>query len=181
MKKINNLKELFILQLNDLYYTKQKQLENLANLENLVSSKDLKKQINKHLHESNQQVDHLNEVFRKVNEMPVEGKCIAMDALLEEENRLLERCEGPEILDAAVIKSLQAINHYEIATFGTACTYAKEMGQIDIAEILHVALEEEKKMDQQLTFIAKEGINEKAMHQQPKKLIKEHETREQKK
>lgn len=166
MEKIRNLKELFILQLNDLYYTKQKQVENLTLLENRISSKELKEEIKRHLHQSNRQLDHLNEVFSKINEMAVEGKCPGIDGLLEKENTLLNKCDRSEILDAAIIKSLQEINHYNIANYGSACTYARELGYEDIAGILHESLEEEKRMDQNLTALAKEEINKRAIEVQ---------------
>lgn len=171
MEKIKNLKELFIQQLNDLYYTKERQIENLTRLENKVSSNDLREEIKRHLHESNRQIDHLNMVFNKVNEMSVEGKCPGIDGLLEGQKNLLEKCDNPEIAEAAIIKCLQEINHYEIANYGSAATYARELGHDDIAKILHEALEEENRMDKHLTLLAKGQINKRALETQAQEKI----------
>ena len=163
MEKIKDLKQLFIYQLNNLYYTKQLQVENLTQLKGKANSSDLNEEINNHLHESNHQIDRLNTILTQLNEMPVEGKSPAIEGLIEEEHFLMDACKGSQLLDSVIIKSLLEINHYEIANYNSACIYATKLGYEEISSILNQSLQEEISMDLHLNERSKGQINKLAL------------------
>ena len=162
MRKVTNLKELFIEQVRDLYNSEKQQLEILPELRNRVVVDELQQAIDKYIDETKEHINRLENVFNNLNLTAGGEKCEAMEGLINETVHLAERSADSEVLDAGIITSLQRINHYEMAGYGSACAFAKELGHSEISETLHKTLEEAKNMDLHLTRLAKENVNERA-------------------
>ena len=162
MKKITNLNDLFIQQLRELYNAENLALKTFPQLKNKASSTELKNAIQDHMDETEQHVRRLEKIFDELDSNPTGEKSTAMQGLINEGLDVIERCADPEVRDAALIATIQYIEHFEIAGYGSACTYADELGLQDIADQLYLTLTEEKETDEKLSDIAMEQINEKA-------------------
>ncbi len=162
-KKIENLEDLLLEQANDLYSAKQLQLKALPQLKEYVTSKILRKNIENQIKQTEAQIIRFEEFFNQ----PVhphenlEGQC--MKSLIQEGNELVELCENEKVRDAAIITAIQHMNHYNIAGFGTAYSYAKELNHSRDARILKDLLENEKDFDELLTELAVKKINSGAI------------------
>ena len=118
--------------------------------------------INEHLEETRRQVERLEEIFAQLQEKPRGHKCKAMEGLLEEGKEIMQADAEDAVRDAALIAACQRVEHYEIAGYGCARTFAQRLGLDDIVELLEATLEEEKNADLKLTEIAEETINVEA-------------------
>jgi ferritin-like metal-binding protein YciE len=97
--------------------------------------------------------------------MPARAKkCEAMEGLTKEAEEIMESTEEGVVRDAGIISAAQKIEHYEIASYGTLCAFAKTLGENDIANLLEQTLKEEKQADETLTQVAESSVNEEAMH-----------------
>lgn len=162
MAQLTNLRDLMLEQARELYSSEQMQLKELPRLQQKVTSRELKDAINHHVDSTREQINRLKTVFIKLNESPLGEESECMDSLFEETWELMDRSSDPQVLDAGLITSIQHINHYEIAGYGTTCSFARTLGLEEVAELLHKTLEEEKKMDEQLTTIAETAVNAEA-------------------
>ena len=162
MGQLANLRDLMLEQARELYSAEQKQLKELPVLQQKVTSPALKDAIMRHIETTREQVNRLKTVFIKLNESPLGEESECMDSLFEETWELLERSSDPQVLEAGLITAIQHINHYEIAGYGTTCSFARTLGLDEVAGLLHKTLQEEKEMDQQLTRIAETVVNTKA-------------------
>lgn len=158
-KEIFDLYDLLLEQLRDLYDGEQQQLDVLPELDELADSFELEEIIEYHRKETLRQLERLEEIFRKLKEKPAGESCDGIKGLVMEALKLAKRCKNPEVCDAAIITSLQHINHYEIAGYGTAIAYAKQLGRHDIGELLLETLREEKASDMGLSDIAESHVN----------------------
>ena len=159
MDKIVNLKDLLVEQIRDLYNAEKIQLIELPQIAEKASTRDLRLAINHHLEETKEQVVRLDKVAKKLGIVPVGEECEVMRGMIMDTWNLINRSTDHEISDAAIVTSVQHINHYEIAGYGTASSYAKALGLNEISELLHETLEEEKKIDERLSLLAEEFIN----------------------
>jgi ferritin-like metal-binding protein YciE len=112
-----------------------------------------------HLRETEEQVQRLEQVFEMLGEKAVAKKCEAMAGLIKEGDSILEETQPGPVRDAGIIAACQKIEHYEIATYGTLCAYARTLEEEDAEQLLGQTLEEEKKADQTLTDAAYNDIN----------------------
>lgn len=150
---------LFLDELNDLYSAEQQLVKALPNVVKSASSKELKEAINHHLEETKNQVKRLDKIFHLLQKKPERKNCKAMEGLIEEMNELLNNHEFTgAVKDAAIISKAQRIEHYEIAAYGVARTFAKELDEEGIADMLGETLNEESKADKKLSAIAEGGI-----------------------
>lgn len=163
MKKLHHLHDLMLEQIKDLYDSEQQQLHQLPKLMEKVSSGPLKKALQHHVDTTRTQASRLKEIMLDMNESALGESSQGMTGLLKQAQDLIERSETPEVRDAAIITALQHVNHYEIAGYGTASSYAETIEKADLAGKLHNILEEEKSMDQQLTKLAKTFVNVRAI------------------
>lgn len=124
-----------------------------------ATSKKLIEALNSHLTETEGQIERLQQVFEMIGEKAVAKKCEAMAGLIKEGEEILEETEPGAVRDAGIIAASQKIEHYEIATYGTLCAYAKTLGEIKAGKLLHESLEEEKAADKILTEAAYNDIN----------------------
>ena len=127
-----------------------------------AEAEDLKAAFDKHLQETEGQVERLVQVFELLGK-PARGKtCPAIDGILEEGQEILKEFKGSPALDAGLLAAAHAVEHYEIARYGTLVAWAKQLGQNDAAKLLQQTLDEEKKADELLNKIALSQVNQKA-------------------
>ena len=156
---IFDLYDLLLEQLRDLYDGEQQQLTFLNTLANTADTFELNEFLRYHLKETNRQVRRIEEVFTILNEEPGGESCDGIHGLIQEAQKLAERCLNEEVRDAAIVTAVQHINHYEMAGYGTAIAYAKSLERHDIAELLLDTLREEKQADMGLSDLAESQIN----------------------
>jgi len=153
------LKELFVDSLKDIYWAEKALLKALPKMAKNATTTNLVEGINNHIAETEEQVSRLEQVFEIIGKKAVAKKCEAMDGLIKEGQDIMESTEQGPVRDAGIIAASQKIEHYEIATYGTLCAFAKTLGMDDVADILHTTLEEEKQADITLTEAAYNTIN----------------------
>jgi ferritin-like metal-binding protein YciE len=115
-----------------------------------------------HRVETEGQIERIEQIFASLGKQARGKTCAAMQGILQEADEIAEEFKGSDALDASIIASAQAIEHYEITRYGTLKSWALELGMQDVARLLDRNLEEEKKTDQLLTKMAEERINERA-------------------
>lgn len=159
--KIQNLRDLWIDELKDLYHAENQILKALPKMAKAAVDEDLRDAFNEHLEQTRGHVKRLEQIFKLIDE-PAKGKvCKGMEGIIAEGKEMLDM-ELPEpVADAALIAAAQRVEHYEIAAYGTARTYAEVLGETDAAELLEATLNEEKETDETLTGIA-EQVNPEA-------------------
>jgi ferritin-like metal-binding protein YciE len=158
----NDLHELFLDELSDLYSAEKQLTKALPKMLKAAHSDELKKAIESHLKETEGHVDRLEEIFQALEEKPKRKTCAAMEGLVKEASELLQEQKGKSSLDAAIIAAGQKVEHYEIASYGTVRSWAEQMGHEEAVELLKATLEEESAADQKLTEIAESLANETA-------------------
>ena len=158
-KDIFDLYDLMLEQLRDLYDGEVQQIKFLKNLLDDAESYELSEFLAYHLKETERQIRRIQEVFEKLNEDPEGEHCDGIGGLIKEARKLADRCMNEEVRDAALITAIQHINHYEMAGYGTAIAYAKNMERHEIAELLLETLREEKHADMGLSDLAEDQIN----------------------
>lgn len=153
------LRELFIDGLKDIYWAEKALVEALPKMAKNATTTKLVSGLNDHLEQTKHHVDRLEDVFELLGEKAVAKKCDAMDGLINEGNGILEETQPGPVRDAGIIAACQKIEHYEIATYGTLCAYAKTLFEDKAGAVLHQTLEEEKAADLALTEAAYNDIN----------------------
>ena len=153
------LRELFVDGLKDIYWAEKALLKALPKMAKNASTEALVSAIVSHMGETENQVTRLEQVFQIIGEKAVAKKCDAMDGLIKEGSGILEETEPGAVRDAGIIAASQKIEHYEIATYGTLCAFAKTLGENEAGALLHETLLEEKNADLTLTDKAYHHIN----------------------
>ena len=128
MKHIHDLKDLFVEQLKEQYSGERQQLEALAKLREKTSTRALQQSIDFHLGRTRQQMQRLEEVFSLLGRNLHGEENVGVKGLIAEAFELAERCTGDKVRDAGIITSIQHLNHHNIASYGTLCAYARELG-----------------------------------------------------
>jgi ferritin-like metal-binding protein YciE len=156
------LEELFTDTLKDIYFAEKQILRALPKMAKSASSRELSQAFEKHREETEGHVERLEEIFETLRK-PARGKtCDAIIGIIEEGKEIMEEYAGDSALDAGLAASAQAVEHYEIARYGTLRTWAEQLGMNDAAMILNETLQEEIKTDQLLTKLATSVVNQKA-------------------
>jgi ferritin-like metal-binding protein YciE len=156
------LKDLFVDQLQDAYSAETQIAKALPKMAKAATAPDLKAGFEQHLKETETQIQRLEQVCQQLGCKTGSNTCEATKGLVEEGEEIMALGLEPDALDAGLIAAAQKVEHYEIALYGSLCTFAKQLGFADAARILHETLEEEKRTDQKLTMIAERGVNQKA-------------------
>jgi ferritin-like metal-binding protein YciE len=159
---VKTLEDLFYETLKDIYYAEKKLVKTLPKMAKMASAPELKKAIDGHLSETEFHVQRLEQVFTAIDKRAVAKKCEALEGLLKEAEEVMSEIEDKETLDAAIISSAQTVEHYEIARYGTLATWARELGNRDVAGVLEATLEEEKNADEKLSDLAEDAVNQRA-------------------
>jgi ferritin-like metal-binding protein YciE len=162
-KTIDSFDALLLDQLEDLYDAEQRLTKALPKMAEAAHDITLQSAFQNHLHETENHVARLEQIFGKLSQSPSSETCNAMKGLIEEGQKAIDAEANPEIKDAALIAAAQRVEHYEIAAYGTARAFAERLGRNDIARLLEETLAEEKAADLKLTDLAEHGINEDAM------------------
>ncbi|MBY5461685.1 ferritin-like domain-containing protein [Rhizobium leguminosarum] len=155
------LNDLFLDTLKDIYYAEKQILKALPKMARAAQSEEGKAGFLQHRDETQAQVERLEQVFDMIGK-PARGKtCEAIQGILAEADEIMEEFKGTVALDAGLISSAQAVEHYEIARYGTLIAWAKQLGIKDAVPLLQATLAEEEATDKKLTQIAETSANAK--------------------
>ncbi|MBX3540954.1 MAG: ferritin-like domain-containing protein [Chelatococcus sp.] len=162
MAKAQNLEMLFHETLKDILYAEKQILKALPKMARSASSNELKQAFFAHRDETETHVERLQQIFEMIDK-PARGKtCDAILGIVEEGKEVMEEFAASPALDAGLTASAQAVEHYEIARYGTLKTWAGQLGLKDAAKLLDQTLQEEIKTDKLLTQLAEQSVNAKA-------------------
>ncbi len=162
---MRHLEDCFYDELRDVLSAEKQLAQALPKLAKKASSDTLKQCFEQHLEETKKQIERLEKVFQTLERAPRAKKCEAMAGLIEEGKEVMEEDGEPAVRDAMLIASAQKAEHYEIATYGTLCTWAEQLGYTQAHKLLGETLAEEKATDEKLSQLAAE-INQAAMVEQ---------------
>jgi ferritin-like metal-binding protein YciE len=161
-KDIKTMDDLLLHGLQDVYYAEQQITKALPKMIEQATNRDLAQGLKLHLEETNKQIERLDQVFKKLGQKPSGTDCPAIDGLIKESDNTAGEVEDKSVLDAAIVANAQAVEHYEIARYGTLIAWAKQLGLNDAAGLLHQTLEQEYNADKKLTQLAEERLNREA-------------------
>lgn len=157
--EILDLYDLMLEQIRDLYDGELQQMKVFPKFDVLANSFELREIIERHQIETERQIARLESIFSLLKEEPAGEQSDGIKGIIKEAVKLTRRCKNPEVCDAGLITSIQHINHYEIAGYGAAISYAKIIGRHEIAELLLESIREEKNADWGLSTLAEGQIN----------------------
>ncbi len=161
-KPIKTLDDLFVHTLQDIYYAENQITKAPPKMIRKATDPQLKQGFETHLEETKNQIKRLEQVFQ-MHGQPVKGvTCAAMYGILEEATETMSDVDDKDVLDAAMLASAQAVEHYEITRYGTLVAFATQLGRQDCASVLQQNLDEEKATDRKLTTLAESRINRRA-------------------
>jgi len=152
--KLESLEQLYVEQLQDLYSAEDQIIAALPRMVSKSSSPSLRQIFEKHLKQTRGQIDRLEEIFDEMGEAPKGPESKGMKGLLAGSEDSIQANTEPEVRDAALAAAAQRVEHYEIAGYGTARTYAELLGQHRHSELLQQTIEEEKQANQLLQALA---------------------------
>ena len=162
-KDIQKMEDLLLHGLHDIYYAEQQITKALPKMIEQATNQDLTQGLKAHLEDTNKQIERLDQVFKKLGKSPQSTDCPAIDGLIKEADQTAGEIEDKSVLDAAIIANAQAVEHYEIARYGTLIAWAEELGHEDIVRFLNTNLNEEKAANTKLNTVAlRKGVNRKA-------------------
>jgi ferritin-like metal-binding protein YciE len=159
---IKTLDDLFVHTLQDIYYAENQITKALPTMIKKATDPQLKQGFETHLRETEGQIKRLEQVFKMRGQSAKGVDCPAIDGIIKEANEVASDVADKEVLDAALVASAQAVEHYEITRYGTLVAWAKQLGRNDCASLLQQNLDEEKATDAKLTAMAERKVNLKA-------------------
>jgi ferritin-like metal-binding protein YciE len=159
---IESMNDLLRETLKDIYYAEKHILKALPTMVKKASVRELKDAIETHRKQTEGQIDRLEQVFKIIDSPPRGKKCEAIEGIIAEAKEHMADIKDKAVLDAGIIGSAQAVEHYEIARYATLIAWAKQLGKQEAAGLLEQNLEEEKHADELLTKIAESSANQKA-------------------
>lgn len=158
---VKTLKDLFIHSLSDVYSAEKQLTRALPRLARSATTPELRQAFEQHLEETQGQIERIDRLVENSELRLKRVKCVAMEGLVEEGREQIDEIEKGAVLDAALIGAAQKVEHYEIATYGTLCALAKQLGMDEAAKLLDETLQEEKATDQKLSKLALQQVSEK--------------------
>jgi ferritin-like metal-binding protein YciE len=161
--KIDSMEALFLGQIEDLYDAEKRLVKALPKMAKASTTELLRQAFESHLEETKGHVERLEQIFSELGKKPKGKPCEAMKGLIEEGNEVVEEIDESPLRDAGLIAAANRVEHYEIAAYGTARTFAESLGMKKSAALLEKTLEEEKKADAKLTKIAESVVNDEAL------------------
>jgi ferritin-like metal-binding protein YciE len=162
MTKTKTLHDLFHDTLKDIYFAEKKIMSALPKMAKAAHSEELRAAFEKHLEETEGQVERLEAVFEEIEARPQGKTCDAIMGILDEGKEVMSEYKGMPALDAGLLAAAQAVEHYEISRYGTLITWADELGLTNASKLLKETLAEEKTTDQTLSKLAKTTVNAQA-------------------
>lgn len=160
--KMESLNDLYEDQLKDLYSAEKQLVKAIPKMVKSAESPDLQKAFKEHLSQTEQHVERIERIFSNLGGSPRGKKCVAMEGLIEEGGELMKEDVDPDVLDAGLIAAAQKVEHYEIASYGTARAWAEKLGHNDAVRLLQQTLDEESMANEKLTQLAESHINMEA-------------------
>jgi ferritin-like metal-binding protein YciE len=161
-KDIKTMNDLFVHQLQDIYYAEKQLVKALPKMAEKASDQQLKQGFLTHLDETKVHVQRLEQVFEMHGAQVKAVDCPAIDGIIEEAEEVTGEVADKAVLDAALINAAQAAEHYEIVRYGSLIAWAKQLGRNDCANVLQKTLDEEKATDKKLNTLAESKINLRA-------------------
>jgi ferritin-like metal-binding protein YciE len=161
--KIETMEDLFLEQVEDLYDAERRLVKALPKMAEAATSQTLRQAFESHLLETEGHVSRLETVFRTLGQDPEAHTCDAMKGLISEGEDIISDIDQSSLRDAGLIAAANRVEHYEIAAYGSARTFAQTLGMTEAASLLEQTLQEEKKADQKLTQLAENMINDEAL------------------
>lgn len=161
-KDIKSMEDLFLHTLQDVYYAENQIVKALPKMIDKATNRELGAGLRSHLKETEGQVKRLEQVFEKLGKDPKGVDCPAIDGLIKEADGVAGEVEDKKVLDAAILGSAQAVEHYEMSRYGTLIAWAKELGHDNVVSLLNANLKEEKAADKKLSALAEGKINRRA-------------------
>jgi ferritin-like metal-binding protein YciE len=163
MKKLKTLRDLLVHELRDIYSAETQLVKALPDMMDAASHEQLRACFEEHLEQTEAQVERLDEIFEILGDSPKGEPCKGMKGLVQEGDKMIDEDAEDAVRDAGLIAAAQRIEHYEIAAYGTARTFASILGEEEIVSLLSETLEEEKETDQELSDLAESVINVEAV------------------
>lgn len=157
--KLNSLHALYIEQLQDLYSAETQLVDALPKMAKAATNPDLKRGFEEHLTQTKEHAKRLETILKGHGEKAGGTKCKGMEGLLKEGEEMIKARGESAVQDAGLIAAAQRVEHYEIAGYGTVCTYAEQMNHTDDLMVLRQTLAEEKATDARLTQVAERFVN----------------------
>jgi len=158
-EKFNSLNDVFQHELKDLYDAEMRIVEALPQMAEKASNPKLKQAFEQHRRQTETHVQRLESVFKHCGLEPDRVKCDGVAGIISEGSDILSAEGDKDAIDAALIGAAQKVEHYEMASYGTARTFARRLGDNYAADLLEQTLDEEKETDQKLTEIAESAVN----------------------
>jgi len=165
--KIENMEDLFLAEIEDLYDCEKRLTKALPKMAKASTTPELKKAFEAHLQETQGHVERLERVFEEMGKKPKAVPCEAIKGLIEEGEEMIGNTEASPLRDAGIIAAANRVEHYEIAAYGSARTFAQTLGLDRAVSLLEQTLEEEKKADKKLTQLAETMVNDEALRAAP--------------
>ncbi len=165
-KKQNGFRELFENELRDIYWAEKALTKAIPKMIKNATSQELIDALTDHLEVTKGHVERCEKAFELLGEAATGKKCEAMAGLTKEAEEIMESAKEAMVRDAGIISAAQKVEHYEIATYGTLCAFAKTLGEDEVAALLEQTLNEEKEANNKLTQIAASSVNEDALHEE---------------
>jgi ferritin-like metal-binding protein YciE len=161
-KDIKTIDDLFVHQLQDIYYAEKQIVKALPDMIEKATDPKLKQGFQTHLEETKGHVARVEQVFKMHGSDAKAVNCPAIDGIIKEANEVAGDVADKAVLDAALINAAQAVEHYEMARYGTLIAWAKQLGRSDCASVLQKTLDEERATDKKLTALAESEVNIRA-------------------
>jgi ferritin-like metal-binding protein YciE len=161
--KMQTLEDMYIDLLKDLYSAEKQLVKALPKIAKAAHSSELTKAFQDHLRQTEGHVERIERIFSDLEGSPRGKKCVGMEGLIEEGSEIMKEDAEPEVMDAGLIAAAQKVEHYEIASYGTARAWAQRLGYNDATRLLQQTLEEESAANEKLTRIAESHVNLEAM------------------
>ena len=165
MASTKGMNELLIEFMRDIYYAERQILKALPKMAKAAQNDQLKQALMHHREETQVQVERLQRAFEALGQRARGQTCEAINGIIEEGEEVVEKFEQGPVRDAGIVANAQAVEHYEMARYGTIVAWASGCGEDDVAKLMEETLEEEKKADQLLNDIATKEINQAAINQ----------------
>ncbi|KQZ49969.1 hypothetical protein ASD54_13770 [Rhizobium sp. Root149] len=156
------LDDLFHETLKDIYYAERKISKTLPKMARGAQNEQLKQAFLDHKEETDGQIERLQQVFELIGKRARGKTCDAIEGIISEGEEILEEFKGTPALDAGLLAAAQAVEHYEIARYGTLCAWAKQLGLDEAAQLLSETLKEESATDEKLSKLAQTTLNSAA-------------------
>lgn len=160
--KLNSLRDVFIHELKDLYSAEKQLTRALPKMAKAAANEELCAAFEEHTQQTEEHINRLEKILADLGESTRGDKCKGMEGLIAEGADIMDQDGLPEAIDALLVSAAQRVEHYEIAGYGSARTFAEMLGEEEAARILQQTLDEEVETDEKLTQLAESTVNSQA-------------------